>query len=58
MLKRKNEDYAIPVAYVFQNDNVKVAERIVYLPIYMIMFLQKEKTTNSMVYKLNLDVLK
>lgn len=53
-----NKDYAIPVAFVFQNDNVSVNGRIVYLPIYMLMFLQKEEPLLPQIYKLNLDGLK
>ena len=52
-----NKDYAIPVAFVFQNDNVSVNGKIVYLPIYMLMFLQKEQAPVPMVYKLDLDGL-
>lgn len=54
----KNRDYAIPVAFVFQNDNVKVNGKIVYLPIYMLMFLLNEQTPAPQIYRLNLDVLK
>ena len=53
-----NNDYAIPTAFVFQNDNVSIDGRIVYLPIYMLMFLQKEQNAGPMVYKLDLDGLK
>jgi len=53
-----NPDYAIPVAYVFQNDNVKVDGKVVYLPVYMLMFLQKEMDTAPQIYKVNLDGLK
>ena len=53
-----NKDYAIHVAFVFQNDNVSVNGRIVYLPIYMLMFLQKEEPLLPQIYKLNLDGLK
>ncbi len=53
-----NPDYAIPMAYVFQNDNVKVDGRIVYLPMYMLMFLQKETNTAPQIYKIDLDGLK
>ena len=53
-----NRDYAIPVAFVFQNDNVRVNDKIVYLPIYMLMFLQKEEPLMPQIYKLNLDGLK
>lgn len=52
-----NRDYAIPVAFVFQNDNVSVNGKIVYLPIYMLMFLQKEAPSMPQIYKLNLDGL-
>jgi len=53
-----NVDYAIPIAYVFQNDNVKVDGKIVYLPVYMLMFLQKEQNQEPQVYRINLDGLK
>ena len=53
-----NKDYAIPTAFVFQNDNVSTDGRIVYLPIYMLMFLQKEEASAPQIYKLNLDGLK
>ncbi len=54
----ENKDYAIPAAYVFQNDNVKVDGRVVYLPVYMLMFLQKEQDPEPQIYKLDLDALK
>ena len=54
-----NRDYAIPEAFVFQNDNVRVDGRIVYLPVYMLMFLQKEQIPQeSAIYKPNLDRLR
>jgi hypothetical protein len=53
-----NVDYTIPIAYVFQNDNVKVDGKIVYLPVYMLMFLQKEQNQEPQVYRINLDGLK
>ena len=53
-----NKDYAIPTAFVFQNDNVSVDGRVVYLPIYMLMFLQKEGSITPLFYKLDLDGLK
>lgn len=34
------KEYGIHEAYVFTNDNVKVKGRVIYLPIYMIMFLR------------------
>ena len=42
---------------MFQNDNVSVDGRIVYLPIYMLMFLQKEDAAAPMIYKIDLDGL-
>ncbi len=53
-----NKDYAIHTAYVFRNGNVSVDGQIVYLPIYMLMFLQKEEPASPQIYKLNLDGLK
>ena len=53
-----NDDYGIPVAFVFSNGNVEKTDRVCYLPIYMLMFLVKEKETGDMIYKIDLDVLK
>ena len=53
----ENRDYAIPTAFVFRNDNVRADGRVVYLPIYMLMFLQKEQLPESMIYKPDLSGL-
>jgi hypothetical protein len=53
-----NPDYNIPEAYVFHNGNVSRSEKVTYYPIYMLMFVQKAKTQEDMVYRLDLDVLK
>ena len=53
----ENQDYAIPTAFVFQNDNIRVDGRIVYFPIYMLMFLQKEQIPESLIYKLDFSGL-
>ena len=53
----ENRDYAIPTAFVFQNDNIRVDGRIVYLPIYMLMFLQKKELPESLIYTLDLSGL-
>ena len=37
----KNEQYAVNQAFVFCQDNVSVREKAVYLPIYMLMFLDQ-----------------
>ena len=50
--------YSIPLAYVFQNDNVKVVGKVAYLPIYMLMFLGKEAQVNPQSYKPNLEGLR
>ncbi len=53
-----NDDYGIPYAYVFSSGNVEKTDRVNYLPIYMLMFLAKEKEADEMIYKIDLDVLK
>ena len=52
-----NKDYAIPEAYVFHNGNVSVSDKISYYPIYMLMFVEKEKAEEPMIYKLDLGAL-
>ena len=37
-----NEEYDIPHAIVYSNGNVEVVGRILYYPIYMLMYLQPE----------------
>lgn len=49
-----NEDYAIPQAYVFCNDNVQTNARIIYLPIYMIAYLKKEEM-GDVIYDVDLE---
>ncbi|MBO5967645.1 MAG: ATP-binding protein [Clostridia bacterium] len=53
-----NEDYAIPTAYVFQNDNVNTNGKIVYFPIYMLMFVKHSGLKTDLIYKIDLDGLK
>lgn len=48
-----DENYAIPCAYILSNGNVEVVQRKVYLPIYMVMFMEKETLANP-IYKLDL----
>jgi predicted AAA+ superfamily ATPase len=45
----QNTEYAIPEAMVFCQDNVKVEGKTVYLPIYMLMFLQQPKLDDLIV---------
>ena len=44
-------------ALVLNNDNLTVEGRISYLPVYMVMFLEKEKLA-AQTYKIELDGLK
>ena len=53
-----NEGYGIPVAYVFHNGNISTSDKVTYYPIYMLMFVQKEKLPEDMIYRLDLDGLK
>ena len=52
-----NPEYDIPQAYVFCNENVQVKERVAYLPIYMITFLEQQPVADH-VYKFDLTGLK
>lgn len=45
-----NAEYAIPHAIVLCQDNVQVNDKVTYLPIYMLMFMQHERT-EDVVYK-------
>ncbi len=47
-------EYDIPEAIVLNNDNLRVAGKVVYAPIYMIMFLQKS-TQLPTYYKVDLS---
>lgn len=53
-----NEDYAIPAAYVFHNGNMSTAGKVSYLPVYMLMFVQRETAPEELLYKINLDGLR
>lgn len=48
------EQYNIAQAIVFSNANLSVCDNIVYAPIYMTMFLQKE-LSDPLYYKIDLD---
>ncbi len=52
-----NPDYQLPGAYVFSNANVRVDGRIIYLPMYMIMFIVKERIPDELIYKLDISAL-
>ncbi len=46
----QNEEYAIPRAFVFCNDNVEVKGKLVYLPVYMLMCFSSE-SHDDLVYR-------
>ena len=52
-----NEEYALPKAFIFCQENTQIKGRLVYLPIYMIMFLQHEKN-DDLTYQFDLTGLK
>lgn len=54
----ENEAYSIREAYVFHNGNVHTDGKVVYYPVYMLMFMKKEPEPVELIYKLNLDGLK
>ena len=49
-----SDEFNINKAFVFCNDNVKKSGKVIYLPIYMIMFIQ-EKQVESLIYKIDLS---
>ena len=53
----ENERYHISKAFVFHNGNVSRKDKIVYYPIYMLMFVQKEEELPNPIYKLDLSAL-
>ncbi|TCO96462.1 hypothetical protein EV202_101234 [Bacteroides heparinolyticus] len=52
-----NKGYDIPYAFVFCQENIKVKERVTYLPIYMITFLEQIPVEDN-VYRFDLTGLK
>ena len=52
-----NEEYALPKAFVFCQENIQVKNRLVYLPVYMLMFLQHEQN-DELTYQFDLTGLK
>ena len=52
----QQEAYDLPEAVVFNNDNLHTAEKIIYAPIYMVMFLEKNNEAPTF-YKIDLTGL-
>ena len=49
-------EYDLPEAVVFNNDNLRVVGRVVYAPVYMVMFLEKDNAAPTY-YKVDLSGL-
>lgn len=52
-----NRDYNIEYAYILTNDNLHVNDRRIYMPIYMLMFIQKTPSPANQIFKLDLHNL-
>jgi len=53
----ENPRYDINRAFVFCNENVREKEKVVYYPIYMIAFLEKEEVEGEMIYSPDFSIL-
>ena len=53
-----NHEYNIEQAIVLQNDNVQIDDKIKYLPVYMIMFIQRSELNDDLIYRIDLSDLK
>ena len=53
-----NSDYSIPQAWVMTNDNVSTDGKIIYYPIYFLMFLHRNTMPEKMIYDVDLSALK
>lgn len=53
----KQEDFGINYAYIFNNDNLRVDNKKIYLPIYMLMFVENKKLSNPN-YTIDISKLK
>ena len=52
----EDEEYAVPMAYVFCQENVQIKGRVIYYPIYMITFFEQTQAEEK-VYKFDLTGL-
>lgn len=52
-----DEHYGIPRAYVLSNGNLAVKGNVMYLPIYMLMFIQKHPAVEKQIYHFDLSNL-
>ena len=52
-----NDNYNIDFAYVLTNDNLRVEGKRIYMPIYMLMFIQKSPAPSNQIFKFDLHNL-
>ena len=52
-----NDDYNIDFAYVLTNDNLRVEDKRIYMPRYMLMFIQKSPAPGNQIFKFDLHNL-
>ena len=53
----ENSQYDIPQAVVFCNENIREQGKILYCPVYLAGYLQKQQLPEHYIYKLDLSVL-
>lgn len=49
-------NYDIPEAYILNQNNIEIKDKLIYLPIYMLMFIENDEIKNP-IYKLDLKGL-
>ena len=52
-----NKDYGVKEAFVFSNANISVDDKIIYYPIYMIMFVNEEMIEIPKLKKIDLSII-
>lgn len=52
------DNYGLEEAMVFSNENIRTEGKVVYYPVYLIMFLEKEQSHGEMIYKPDFSILK
>lgn len=48
-----NDLFSLEKGYVFCNENLELKNKIIYLPIYMIMFIKKEPLEKNQIIDIN-----
>ena len=49
-----NRDYNIDFAYILTNDNLHIDDKRIYMPIYMLMFIQKSPAPAEQIFRFDL----